>query len=179
MLQVTPESFQSIPLFNGFTPSERQQVAEIAKVTKFQPGEVVVEQGARSQELWVLLDGTCEVTRQVHASNGDQAPIVLATLEPYSAFGEMSFFHAAPHSASVKAKSRVQLICVDRARFDELIRHEPTVAYKLALNVIHSLAERMRRMDEWVEELIAEQNQGPEVPELARLREKLFDSWQL
>ena len=162
--QVTHDYFKDIPLFRGFSIGQRKQIAEIAKVTRFQPGEVVVEQGRTSQELWVLLEGTCEVIRDEKSADGAAAPIVLATLEPYSAFGEMSFFMPAPHSASVKAQTRVKLICVQRPQFDELLRRQSSVASKLAINVIHSLAERMRRMDQWVVELIAEQNHGPKCP---------------
>jgi CRP/FNR family transcriptional regulator, cyclic AMP receptor protein len=168
---------KQIPLFRTFSEEECRHLEEIAARRVFHPGETVLQQGALSQEMWVLLEGKCEVVKQVDV--GQQREIVLATLEPYSNFGEMSFFHSAPHSASVRAQTHVELLCITRAEFDRLIACDSKVACKLAINTVHSLAERMRRMDEWVAELITKQPAEPSVPEMARLRAKLFDSWQL
>jgi CRP-like cAMP-binding protein len=172
------ERLKEIPLLQGFTEAEVRQLEEIGRHLSFSPGELVLEQGKTSQELWILLKGKCEVFKPL--GNGKaRSPVVLATLEPYSNFGEMSFFHTAPHSASVRAQTPVELLCIPRARFDELVRREPGLAYKLTMNTVQNLAERMRRMDEWVAELMTQGRAGQEVSDLARLREKLFDGWQL
>jgi CRP/FNR family cyclic AMP-dependent transcriptional regulator len=173
------DSLSNIPIFSGFTEAECQQLYDAAQLLVFRPGEIVLHQGKVAQELWVLMEGKCEVFKHAEDGQPGQLPIVLATLEPHSNFGEMSFFDGAPHSASVRAQTSVKLLCFSRDKFDEMIRRESSMACKLAINTVNNLAERMRRMDEWVAELLTEHAQGPAVPELTRLREKLFNDWKL
>ena len=172
----TPECLEQIPLFGALSKSECTQLMEISTSRTFQPGENVLEQGRQSQELWVLLEGKCEVFK---SPEGGRPGFTLATLEPFSSFGEMSFFHSAPHSASVRAATRVKLLCIRRERFDELTSREPAVAYKLAVNTVGSLAERMRRMDQWVGELLSKGIADQRPSEWSQLRDKLFESWTL
>jgi CRP-like cAMP-binding protein len=176
---VTPESLMNVPLFGNFTESELRQLIDIGQVKTFQPGEMIVEQDDTSQELWVLLEGKCEVLRQAKIGKGSRPPISLASLEPFANFGEMSFFHPAPHSASVRAQTSVKLLCIRRSALDELLYSPSSVALKLSMNIIASLAERIRRMDDWVVDLMGQNTLAQKIPELMRLREQMFESWML
>jgi CRP/FNR family transcriptional regulator, cyclic AMP receptor protein len=138
----------------------------------------VLEQGKSSQNLWILLDGKCEVVKD----SVQDGSLVLAQLEPFNLFGEMSFFSPAPHSANVLAKTKVRLLCISRTDYDDLIHEGVGAAYKLAYNVLENVAKRLRRMDEWVAELTAH-NEHPAMeekrPEWRQFRDKLFDGWNL
>jgi CRP-like cAMP-binding protein len=105
---------------------------------------------------------------------------VLAELGKHSLFGEMSFFSPAPHSANVVAKTPLTLLSIARVDYDDLIRDGAVAAYKLAYNIVDSVAARLRRMDDWVEELSTSNNEDDDRrPEWRRFREKLFDGWNL
>jgi CRP-like cAMP-binding protein len=91
----------------------------------------------------------------------------------------MSFFHPAPHSASVRAKTEVKLLYIERPAYDRLMTQEPCCCSKLAINTVASLADRLRRMDEWVDELVSKNAATERVPEWNRLRATLFDGWTL
>jgi len=169
----------SIPLFSGLTTEQRHMVAEMTESMTFAPGDVLITQGKTSPELWILLSGTCEVFKEMaHAKHG-ASPTVLAVLEPFSIIGEVSFFHPAPHSASVRAKTAVKLARLSRARFDELVALDPALALKLATNTIGSLVDRFRRMDDWVVELLSRKPAEERVPEWGELRRRLFDGWKV
>jgi CRP/FNR family cyclic AMP-dependent transcriptional regulator len=147
----------------------------------FAPGEKVIEQGKRSQYLWILLEGRCEVVKESHHDGA----VVLAVLEPFSLFGEMSFFSPAPHSANVVAKTPVKLLSIARPDYDDLIEDGVGAAYKLAYNVVETVAGKLRRMDEWITELSANHEAPPmagkqeKLPEWREFRNKLFDGWNL
>ncbi|HEV3342248.1 MAG TPA: cyclic nucleotide-binding domain-containing protein [Pirellulales bacterium] len=176
--QLSLELSKKIPMFRGFSGPEWERLMRIAELSEVAPGELIITQGEHSQRLWVLLEGTCEVF--LNSSEGKPAePTTLATLEPYANFGEMSFFHPAPHSASVRAKSAVKLLSIDRSHFESLCNQEASAACKLALNAVASLAERLRRMDEWVDELVHRGQAAQRIPEWNRLRATLFDGWKL
>jgi CRP-like cAMP-binding protein len=103
--------------------------------------------------------------------------LVLAVLEPFQHFGEMSFFHPAPHSADVRARGPVELIQITHADYADMIQEGVWAAFKLAYNVVQQLAQRLRRMDEWVAELANNPQAAANVPEWSRFRNKLFDGW--
>jgi CRP-like cAMP-binding protein len=180
---------RKIPIFGRMNDTERRQLAEIGATVAYAPGDVILRQGGSSQNLWVVLDGNCEVVKDPDAHQPRAKEVRLAVLEPFSNFGEMSFFHPAPHSASVRALSAVKLLRIERADYEELVEEGASAAYKLSCNAIDSLAERLRRMDEWVAELLPAAAHGAEaasdgvvserVPEWSRFRDKLFTGWNL
>ncbi len=151
---------------------------------EFEPGELVLRQGAACQNPWVVLACSCLVLRQ--AAQAGSAPVVLAELETGAQFGEMTFFRPAPHSASVRAKTRLQLLGLARNDFDDLVAGLCAVAYKLAVNTVAGLAQRLRTMDAWVSELVAEELAVSHAAGLATQREewlkfknKMFSKWNL
>jgi len=170
---------RQLPILEGLTEAECAQIGEIAEVVTFRAGESIIEQDTSSQVLWIVLEGTCEVLMRFNGGKTHHAPTVLAELGPQSNFGEMSFFHHAPHSASVRAKTPVKLLRIERSKFDALIPQDGNAACKVALNAIESLAERLRRMSQWVAELAAEKPPHRREPEWNQLRAKVFDGWKL
>lgn len=174
------QACRKIPAFRQLNEGECHQIFEIARERAFAPGEKVIEQGGQSQNLWILLEGKCQVIKQSEHNGA----VVLAEFEPHSVFGEMSFFSPAPHSASVVAKTQVRLLSIARSDYDDLISEGANSAYKLAYNVVESLAKRLRAMDDRVAELASEhaaheQNQPNGQAEWTRFKEKLFGAWNL
>ncbi len=177
MSTATVDVLRGIPILKNLNEDECRDLAEIAHVMTFNPGEVVLREGKQSQNLWVVLEGECEVFRK-----DDEDPsreIILARLGRHENFGEMSFFHPAPHSASVRAKSEVKLFRLGRSGFDRLIEAGNTAAYKLAYNSVESLAGRLRRMDDWVARLVKQAEDGGRLHEWSHFRNKLFTKWSL
>lgn len=181
--------FPKVPLFHNLNETECRQVAEIAQHKEFAPGDLIIKQGQHSQELWVLLEGRCDVIKLTNVENPHGEAVVLAALEPFSHFGEMSFFHSAPHSASVRARTTVQLLRIGRGDYEELIQEGCRAAYKVAYNTVECLAERLRKMDQWVADLMAKSSsdgdgQTPPIPgasvqEWSEFREKMLTSWNM
>jgi len=174
---------RQIPAFRQLNESECHQLIEIAQEKTYFPGEKVLEQGKTSQYLWILYEGQCQVIKD----SPRHGAVILAELEPYSLFGEMSFFSPAPHSANVVAKTPVRLLSIARADYDDLIRDHCGAAYKLAYNIVESVAARLRRMDEWVTQLAADGQHpaeadghgDPKATEWRRFRDTMFETWNL
>lgn len=170
------EHCKKVPIFQGLSEAACRALVEAAEMVEFQGGEYILVEGRQAPQLWILLQGTCEVIKTLGQGN-DSRPVVLATLEPFATFGEMSFFHPAPHSASVQAKTNARLLRLSRGAFERVAAEHPGLAYTVALNTLGSLADRLRRMDEWVAELVGRNGGTVRVPEWARLREQLFNGW--
>lgn len=174
---IPTEQLNQLPIFAGMTELERQQLVDIASTMTFPPGEVVMRQGKTSRNLWVLLEGHCQVV--VFGGSTPTSEILLAELQPYEHFGEMSFFEGAPHSASVRATTAVKLLRIERTDYDLLIKDGNLAAFKLAFNMVGKLAERLRRMDKWVTDLMEKQPEQAKISEWSHFRDKLFSNWNM
>jgi len=168
-----PEKSQC-PIFVDMSLEEREQVLALFENEHYPAGETILREGLSIQILWIIVSGRCEV---VKVSNG-ASERSLAVLEQGAVFGEMSFFHPAPHSASVRAVTDVDVMRLSRERYDQLLERTPAAAGKVAVNTAAVLAERLRKMDEWTCELL----DGPETNQKTReewhdFRAKLYTEW--
>ena len=167
---MTSDSLAQLPIFLGMTDEERGELLSAAHRVDVKANEKIITQGKMVRNLWFVLSGECEVTRSTESG----CQLNLAQLGPNMQFGEMSFFHAAPHSADVIALTDMQLLRLSREDFDKLCEEGKQVAFKLAMNSLHQLAERMRRTDEWITNLVCGEQHTPTPSEWTSFREILF-----
>ena len=177
------DMLRRIPLFAGLNESELRQIGDVVRPREFAPGRYVMRQGDESRDLWIVINGQCEVVRRCKPTDTNHQlgteDLVLAVLEPFNHFGEMSFFHPAPHSADVRARGPLELIQLTNSDYADMIEEGVWAAYKVAYNVVQQLAQRLRRMDEWVAELANNPQAAENVPEWSRFRNKLFNGWTI
>lgn len=164
------------PVFADMTPDEREQVMTLLERETYPAGKIILREGDSTQLLWIIVSGRCEV----FILRRDGTENRLAILEPGAVFGEMSFFHPAPHSANVRALTEVEVMRLSREKFDRLHDFAPGASCKIAANTAGIIADRLRRMDEWVRELV--ENSGEKSPrvkeEWEEFRAKLYSDWQ-
>jgi CRP-like cAMP-binding protein len=119
-----------VPLFAGLSKRELAQVASIADEIDFRPGKVLIREGERGREFFVLLAGEAQITRR-----GRQ----IATRRPGDFFGEIALVSSLPRVATVTTTSPVRaLVIVDRD-FRGLLKRSPPIAMK----VLAAVAERI------------------------------------
>ena len=133
------------PIFLEMTADECQEVLDLADVQTCRAGETIVREGHPVQMLWIILRGRCEVVKT--AQNGQEQQ--LAVLERGDLFGETSFFHPLPRSASVRALGDVQLVRLSWEKYGQLKQSGSGAACKIAASIARLLADRLRRVDEW------------------------------
>ncbi|MFQ5731947.1 MAG: cyclic nucleotide-binding domain-containing protein [Planctomycetaceae bacterium] len=161
------------PIFEDMTLEEREHLLALFDHERYSAGETILREGRSIQILWIIVSGRCEVVKN---TNGQER--ILAVLEQGAVFGEMSFFHPAPHSASVRAMTDVNVMRLSRERYDELLAREPAAAYRVAANTASVQAERLRKMDDWMCDLL----DGPDCnarqrEEWHEFRAKLYSEW--
>ena len=93
----------------------------------------------------------------------------------------MSFFHdCAALGQRAGPDARVKLLASDAMHnTTSWSNSQSSLACKLTMNVVQILAERLRRMDQWVVELKTKAAASQSSADLSKLREQLFDTWQL
>jgi CRP-like cAMP-binding protein len=84
-------------------------------------GEVLFRAGDPGDALYIVADGTVEVL-----SPADEH--VIAELGEGQAFGEMALLSGGPRTASIRARTDVSLLKIDKADFDHLLVEDPYLA---------------------------------------------------
>lgn len=133
-LALKREVLKGMPLFSSLTDREVLRVMQMAEVRGYEPGQVVIREGDRGDELFIVLSGTVGVTK------GDA---VLTTLGRGQHFGEMALIRRVPRSATVTSQDRSEVLVIRRADFFEILRTEHEMAVKLLWQFLGVLAERL------------------------------------
>lgn len=160
------------PIFDPLTPEQRRELLGLMKSHRFAPGQVILEEGERTGGIWIITEGRCEVVKRSVAGKESS----LAELGPGSIFGEMSFFQPMPHSATVRSLTPVVALELTTERYRQLEREKLRIAHTIAHSVAIVLSERLRRMDDWTSELIA-QSPNAKHDEWADFRAQLYNNW--
>jgi len=128
------EYLAGVPLFHGLSRDELQQVAQAGDKVRADAGSELVTEGRVGREFFLILDGEATVRR------GDTE---VANLGPGQYFGELSLLHRGPRSATVTAKTDLELFVLGQREFAGLVDSVPGLAAKLLI----VLAQRLREAD--------------------------------
>jgi CRP-like cAMP-binding protein len=116
-----------------------------ARLVEASPGEMVLSFGARSTEVYVILEG--HVRAELYSPGGHE--VILGDLGPGAIFGEVAAIDEAPRTATVVATSTCLLARIPGAVFREAVLGDPASAEWLAMQ----LMARIRLLTERIFEL--------------------------
>ncbi|MGI8982844.1 MAG: cyclic nucleotide-binding domain-containing protein [Pirellulaceae bacterium] len=139
----------------------------------FNPGDAVFQAGDEGRALYLLLEGNVEIDLDV-PKLGER---VLAQLESGSVFGEMSFFHPAPHAATARCLTAARIMRLPRAQFDALAAENPHLALRVTTNAAEILAARLHHTDEWIAETLMRHREHDIRENWRKFREHLMPSF--
>ena len=71
---------------------------------KYKAGEVIIHEGEKNRDLYVLSEGTLEVS-----VSDKSKKIVVSEINPPEILGEISFLNGSPRTATVSAKTDVEM----------------------------------------------------------------------
>jgi PPM family protein phosphatase len=124
----------NMPLFSRLSERELLRVMQAVQVREFKDGDVIIREGDKGDELFIVLEG------KVRVSRGEQT---LTHLGPGEHVGEMALIRSVPRSATVTAVGPAELIAIRRADFFEILRREHEVAVKMLWQFLGVLADRL------------------------------------
>jgi len=134
-----------VPLFSLLTGDQAQPIADSVVKRRYRRGEVIVEQGTKSNALYILLTGRSRVV----TADARGREVILAVLQPGDYLGEMSLIDNEPHSATVRAEIQCDVLVLGRAEFGRCLPDSSTLAY----GVLRGLVARLRAADRQIESL--------------------------
>ncbi len=124
----------NMPLFARLSDRELLRVMQAVQVRECKDGDVVIREGDKGDELFIVLEG------HVRVSRGEQT---LTLLGPGEHVGEMALIRSVPRSATVTAVGAAELIAIRRGDFFEILRKEHEVAVKMLWQFLGVLADRL------------------------------------
>ncbi|HEU4536869.1 MAG TPA: cyclic nucleotide-binding domain-containing protein, partial [Polyangiaceae bacterium] len=133
-LALKRELLLRMPLFARLSERELLRVMQIADVRTAAPGEAVIREGDRGEELYIVLEGRLRVTR---------GGVLLNAFGPGDHVGEMALIRNSTRSATVTSEGDSELIVVRRRDFFEILRKEHELAVKLLWQFLGVLADRL------------------------------------
>ena len=134
-----------VPLFSMLTVEQAQAVADAVVKRRFRRGELVVEQGRKSNALFILLNGRARVL----TSDSRGREVILAVLEAGDYVGEMSLIDNEPHSATVRCEVQCDVLILGRAEFARCLPENSSMSYA----IMKGLVQRLRQADRKIESL--------------------------
>lgn len=123
---------RNVPMLAGCTDRELDQIGRLAEQSAVRAGEVLVQEGNRGHEFYVLVDGKAEVTVGGHT---------VAMLGPGDHFGELAALDPEPRTATVRMTTDGEVLEVCQREFYTLLQDSPTLSRKLLLALARRLHE--------------------------------------
>ncbi len=119
-----------VPLFAGLSRRDLEQVCGIADELDLPEGRLLIKEGTRGREFFVLVEGQAKVAR-----NGRR----VATMHGGDFFGEIALVTGVPRTTTVTAETPVRLLVLTKRDFQRLLDEQPGIGRK----VLEALAARL------------------------------------
>jgi ABC-type protease/lipase transport system fused ATPase/permease subunit len=103
--------------FSSLPPEVLEETARLLLYAERGPGEILCRQGSVGDELFIIGRGEVEIL--VADDEGHER--IVNTLREGDSFGEISFLHRTPRTATVRAQTNVEVHILRRLDFDALL----------------------------------------------------------
>jgi CRP-like cAMP-binding protein len=134
-----------VPLFSMLTPLQAESLVEAVSKKRFKRGEYLVEQGKKSNALYIILAGRSRVVM----TDSKAREVIIATMRAGDYVGEMSLIDGEPHSATVVADQQVDALVLGREDFLRCLSENSAMSFV----VMHELVQRLRRSSQKISSL--------------------------
>lgn len=129
------EALSQLPLFSELSAGDLAQLCRSSERVFAQSGDVIIEEGAPGDSLFVIMSGGVEITK----TEGGQE-IVLASRGAGDFLGEMSLLEQRPRTATARATTESELLEIGPQAFRRLLESNPSIAS----SVLRTMAGRLR-----------------------------------
>lgn len=144
------ETLASVPLFAMMKKRELKNIADMAEVLLYDPGEMIIKEGESDGRLFVILAGEVAVVKDL----GGESQRRLNRLGPGTYFGEMAVLGDSRRTASVVAETQAKLMCLAQFDLRASMEKHPNIAIELLQLLARRLEEQESQAANRPEELV-------------------------
>lgn len=130
---------RSLDIFKDLRDGELGYLVQSLHSRTYREGEVVFVEGDIGRALFILEDGSVELTRE----DGHK----LYTLKPGEFFGEMALLESLPRSATATATAKSHMHLLYKSKLDALLNSQPRIGVTIMGHLARLLSARLRRLN--------------------------------
>jgi len=134
------------PLFTALDDAAAASLRASMETIRLPKGSTLFSEGDPGDHLYVIVEGKLKLG----TSSGDGRENLLSILGPGEMFGELSLFDAGPRTSTATAVTDVRLLSLGHDKVIPWVTQHPQVA----LDLLERLAQRLRRTNEVVGDLV-------------------------
>jgi CRP/FNR family cyclic AMP-dependent transcriptional regulator len=136
---------KEIPLFSHLKDAQLKEIGARCRKVKFKKGSVIFHKTDMSTDLYIVESGTLKAV--LTDDEGDE--MVLARFQQGAFFGELSLLDGKGRSATIVVDTDAELSVLNQSDLLALLTKDP----KIAIAMMSTLVERLRKADEKIEAL--------------------------
>lgn len=140
-------AIERIPLLQALPGAER--LAAYLEPVRVAAGEPIVREGARDRDLYFVLAGQARILSQ---------GLDVGQLRPGDHLGELALAAGHPRSATVLARSEMELARLSLARFEQLAIEDPALGLRLLQRLLAGVGTRLHDMTRSVDALLRDRS---------------------
>jgi CRP-like cAMP-binding protein len=137
-MPVPQSALQPFPLFQGLSDAALGVLAQSCRMRDVPQGMSLFLQGSPGEGLFLVASGEIDIV----SGRADEAR-VLCTLQPGEHLGELALLRPGTRKVTAKARVPSRLIEMKRSDFNELMKQNPAVCFRLMLNVFTVVERRL------------------------------------
>ena len=143
IMRTAAELLRITPIFSRLSPTDRQAIAEVARVQEFARGETIFEQDSPSA-VYAIASGRVKVFKMM--PNGKD--VILEVFGPGDPLGAVAAYMDRPFPASAAALEDTVCVIIPRPAFFRLLETQPSLVRGLLLGITTRLVELTNRLAE-------------------------------
>lgn len=138
------EDLRGVGLFRFLDDAELATIAAHCTLRTVPKGEVLIAEGGAEHDVLVIKRGSIYVSKRTDSGRDRE----LATLEAETVVGDVSMVLGSPRTASVAAKTEVEVVALSAQGYRDLLDRGDLAAYKVARNLLEVMAQRQLRTND-------------------------------
>jgi CRP-like cAMP-binding protein len=146
LVPIDQEVIRKAPLFTALDDAAAASLLANMVSVKIAKGSVLFAEGDEGDQLYVIAEGKLKLG----TSSGDGRENLLSILGPGEMFGELSLFDPGPRTSTATAVTDAKLLSLGQAKLLPWLIENP----KVSLQLLAGLAQRLRRTNEAVGDLV-------------------------
>jgi CRP-like cAMP-binding protein len=146
-MDVLFDVFKKNYLVVGLDEPAIKEISELAELKVYMAQELIIKQGEKSSDLFVVLDGRVKVI----TPSGDY----LADVGPGSVLGEVSLIDAQPRSADAICVGTVRAAKIPAKQLRDLMNVKREMGFIVMVNLARVLCNRLRAASSRIDHLVS------------------------